>query len=103
MEKRLFTTAALASALALVMGCSSAGPTADPSSKRRSIDAEVDNAMTQLYAQVKGSRELVAKSRGVLVFPKVVSAGLVLAGSYGEGSLQSSGSRTYYSTGSASV
>ena len=103
MEKRLFATAVFATAVSLVTGCSSAGPTADPSSKRRSIDADVENAAAQLYAQVKGSRELVAKSRGILVFPKVVSAGLVLAGSYGEGSLQASGSKTYYSTGSASV
>jgi len=103
MQRRLVTASLLGWTVMLAAACSSAGPTADPESKRRSIDAGVDNATAQLYAQVKGSRELIAKSRGVLVFPKVVSAGLVLAGSYGEGSLQASGTRTYYSTGSASV
>jgi hypothetical protein len=34
--------------------------------------------MQRLYATVRGSQELVAKSRGVLVFPSVVHAGFVV-------------------------
>ena len=46
----------------------------------------------------------MAKARGVLVFPKVVSAGLVVGGSYGKGQLMVGG-RTdgYYSTASVSA
>lgn len=80
------------------------GGKSDVASKRRTIDAAVDGAMTKLYTQVPGSRELVAKSKAVLVFPTVLSAGFVVGGSYGEGSLRS-GPRTlgYYSTVAGSV
>jgi len=104
MNKRLFLANFSAVAVLALAACSTDSKVSDAVGKRRSIDADVDYAMSQLYAQVKGSRELVAKARGVLVFPKVVSAGLVIAGSYGEGALLRSGSpSTYYSTGSASV
>ena len=64
----------------------------------------VDSTLDRLYKEVRGSRELVAKASGVLVFPKVVSAGLVVGGEYGKGALRSGG-RTdgYYSMGSLSV
>jgi lipid-binding SYLF domain-containing protein len=102
---------ALATAAALglgsVTGCSTTTSTAtgdSPMAKRESIDASVDAALTKLYQQVPGSRELVAKSRGTLVFPSVLSAGFVVGGSYGEGALRR-GSRTvgYYSTAAGSV
>ena len=68
------------------------------------IDRNTDAAMTKLYAQVPGSRELVAKARGVLVFPNVVSAGLVVGGSYGKGELLVGGRREgYYRTTSVSA
>ncbi|MBS0341396.1 MAG: hypothetical protein JSS56_12780 [Proteobacteria bacterium] len=60
--------------------------------------------MTKLYSQVPGSRELVGKSKGVLVFPSVVSAGLGIGGSYGQGALRTGGkTEGYYSTTAASV
>ena len=102
---------ALATAAALglggIAGCSTTTSTASggsPMAKRESIDASVDAALTKLYQQVPGSRELVAKSRGTLVFPSVLSAGFVVGGSYGEGALRR-GSRTvaYYSTAAGSI
>jgi lipid-binding SYLF domain-containing protein len=86
-------------------GCSSpSGGAADPGAKRREIDASVDNALSQLYTNVPGSRELANKSRGMLVFPKVVSAGFVVGGSYGEGALREGGTSSgYYSVGAGSV
>jgi lipid-binding SYLF domain-containing protein len=78
--------------------------TADPAAKRREIDSSVDNALSELYAKGGGSKELVSKARGVLVFPKVVSAGFVVGGSYGEGALREGGTTTgYYSVGAGSV
>jgi len=97
---------ALAGAMLIGVACSTTGPgaTADPAAKRYSIDASVDAALTKLYAQVPGSRELVARSKGVLVFPGVVSAGFVVGGSYGEGALRVAGhSEGYYSTTAAAV
>ena len=101
----LATAAALG--LGTVAGCSTTTSTASggsPMAKRESIDASVDAALSKLYQQVPGSRELVAKSRGTLVFPSVLSAGFVVGGSYGEGALRR-GSRSvaYYSTAAGSV
>ncbi len=88
---------------ALAAGCSST-PTADEASaKRREIDAGVDRALADLY-QAPGARELTGKAKGVLVFPKVTSAGFIVGGSYGQGALRK-GSTTagYYSVGGGSV
>jgi lipid-binding SYLF domain-containing protein len=52
---------------------------------------------------VPGSRELVSKARGVLVFPSVIQAGLIVGGQYGEGALRVGGTSVgYYSTASGS-
>ena len=87
-------------------GCSttSSGGATDPAAKRREIEAAVDNALSQLYANVPGARDLAAKSSGMLVFPRVVSAGFVVGGSYGEGALRKGAiSSSYYSVGAGSV
>jgi len=102
---------AIASAAALgigaITGCSTTTTAPggnDTMAKRESIDANVDAALARLYAQDPSSRELVAKARGVLVFPSIVSAGLVVGGSYGQGALRVHGRTTeYYSTAAGSV
>ncbi|MEA3092044.1 MAG: hypothetical protein QOJ04_3386, partial [Caballeronia sp.] len=43
-----------------------------------------------------GSRELVGKARGVLVFPSVIQAGFWIGGQYGEGALRVGGQTTGY-------
>ena len=74
------------------------------SSKREAINANVDSALTRLYATVPGSRELVAKSRGVLVFPSVIQAGFIVGAQTGDGALRVGGSTVgYYNTSSVSV
>jgi lipid-binding SYLF domain-containing protein len=71
--------------------------------KRRSIDAKVHGTISRLYSTVQGSRELVAKANGVLVFPSVLQAGFVVGGQYGEGALRVGGKSVgYYSTVSGS-
>jgi lipid-binding SYLF domain-containing protein len=87
-------------------GCTTTpGPAGeDPAAHKRRIDASVDAALTKLYGQVPPSRELVAKSRGALVFPEVISAGLGIGGSYGEGALRKGGrTAAYYKVVSAAV
>jgi len=106
------TLLAIASAAALavgsITGCSTTTTTDratdNPAAKRMSIDANVDAALARLYAQDPSARELVAKSRGTLVFPSVVSAGFVVGGSYGQGALRIHGHTSeYYSTAAGSV
>jgi lipid-binding SYLF domain-containing protein len=72
-------------------------------SKRQSIDASVDGTLSRLYSTVPGSHELLAKSRGVLVFPQVLQAGFIVGAQYGEGALRVGGATVgYYSTASGS-
>ena len=72
-------------------------------SKRRAIDAKVHGTLSKLYANVRGSRELVDKANGLLVFPSVIKVGFVAGGEYGEGALRVGGKSVgYYSTVSGS-
>ncbi|WP_354683183.1 YSC84-related protein [Cupriavidus necator] len=110
MNRRHFVTRVAGSGLlvATVMaaGCTTTGTRAssDPAAKKKEIDAGVDGALNRLYASVNGSRDLAQRAQGVLVFPRVIAAGLVVGGEYGEGALRSRGSTVgYYSTAQASV
>jgi len=55
------------------------------------IDAKVDAALASLYADNPAARDLAAKAKGILVFPRVVKAGLLVGGHYGEGALRAGG------------
>jgi lipid-binding SYLF domain-containing protein len=110
MQRRHFmlkTTAALAFGGLALAGCTTTGNTPDNAhidhSKRQSIDASVDGTLSKLFTTVPGSRELVSKARGVLVFPSVLQAGFIVGGQYGEGALRVGGASVgYYSTVSGS-
>ncbi|MDQ7977188.1 YSC84-related protein [Paraburkholderia sp. SARCC-3016] len=110
MQRRNFilkSSAALAFGSLALAGCTTTGKSGESAatdmSKRQSIDASVDGTMSRLYSTVTGSRELVAKSRGVLVFPSVLQVGFIVGGQYGEGALRVGGSSVgYYSTVSGS-
>jgi lipid-binding SYLF domain-containing protein len=67
------------------------------------IDDEVGAALRRFYRHVHGSRELVREASGVLVFPRIIKAGMGIGGEYGEGALRIRG-RTiaYFNTISAS-
>lgn len=68
------------------------------------IDAGYDATLNRLYSSVPGSRELVSKARGTLIFPSVIAAGLGVGGQYGEGELRAAGmSPVYYNLASVSV
>ncbi|NTZ86951.1 hypothetical protein FCJ61_29165 [Burkholderia metallica] len=110
MQKSLAMKAAAAvmlGSLALA-GCTTTPNKSDnastSASKRESIDASVNATLSRLYSTVPGSRELVAKSRGVLVFPNVLQAGFIIGGQSGNGALRVGGSTVgYYNTSSLSV
>jgi lipid-binding SYLF domain-containing protein len=85
-------------AVALVAsGCTTtSGTSGDPAAQRQSIDAAADSALSRLYAQQPGTRELVASARGILVFPSFVSAGFIVGGGSGQGALRKGGKTTGY-------
>ena len=110
MNRRHFVTRVAGSGLlvATVMaaGCTTTGTSAskDPVAKKQEIDAGVDGALNRLFSTNAGARDLAQRAQGVLVFPRVISAGLVVGGEYGEGALRSKGATVgYYSTSQASV
>lgn len=91
--------------LLLATGCAvtRGGGDKTPSERRRDIDTGADTTLTRLREQVRGSGELIAKSRGMLVFPRILAAGLVVGGEYGEGVLRAGGrSQGYYRAASGS-
>ena len=105
-----FRTAMSAAAVAVAglafVGCTTTmkGESASSTTSRASIDAQVDATLSKLYTNVAGSRELVAKSKGVLVFPAVVGASFVVGAQYGRGALRVNGrTESYYSTTAGSL
>ena len=111
MQRRQFiamTSALVASGGLSLAGCTTTTPSSSATpeanaGRHQSIDADVNSTLSRLYGTVNGSRELVGKARGVLVFPSVISAGFWFGGQYGQGALrigeQTSG---YYSIAAAS-
>ena len=71
---------------------------------KRQLDDGYRVTLDRLYETTPGSRELVAKARGVLVFPRVLAAGFVVGGEYGEGELRTGGQVVgYYRTTTGSL
>ena len=117
MQKRSFLIRATATAtLALaglagvaLSGCTTTTSTggaarSDPAAVKTEIERGAYDTLERLYKEVSGSRELVRKANGVLVFPNVLAAGLVVGGEYGRGVLRTGGqSVNYYSLTTLSV
>jgi hypothetical protein len=51
------------------------------------LDHAVAGALKKLYAKYPGALELSKVAKGVMVFPSVTKAGLLVGGQYGEGTL----------------
>ena len=67
------------------------------------IRRDVHAALDKLYDRSSFARVLAETARGILVFPNVVQAGLVIGGQYGEGALVKNGRVVaYYNTAGAS-
>lgn len=104
--RTVMSATAVAVAGLVFVGCTTTmkGDSTSSMSSRASIDAEVNATLTKLYSNAPGSRELVAKSRGVLVFPAVVGASYVVGAQYGRGALRVNGrTEGYYSTTAGSL
>ena len=68
------------------------------------MDARATAALERLYQTAPGSKELVARSKGVLVFPSVVGGSFVVGVEHGRGVLRVGGrTDSYYSTTGASI
>ncbi len=110
MKKINLRTVSLAIALGLgsiaMVGCTTTTQKtqAAPASSRAAMETAVNETLSRLYSTVPGSREMVSKAAGVLVFPAVVGGSFGVAPDHGTGALRVGGSTVnYYSTTSASI
>ena len=114
-RQTIVTRAAALAAVALlgtqIAACTTTSPNAQGSdvmsstNKHATTNSQADSVLSRLYTTANGSRELVGRAKGVLVFPSVLNAGFVVGGQYGEGVLRTGGGRPlgYYNIASASV
>jgi lipid-binding SYLF domain-containing protein len=71
---------------------------------REELDANVREAVNELYKHSSAAKELAGKSVGMLVFPKVVKMGIGIGGEYGEGALLVGGKTVaYYNIAAGSI
>ena len=102
--------AVLVAGSALLAGCTTTSPdSAKPTSSTASnadtrVDADARATLNRLYSTVAGSRDVVQRAAGVLVFPKVIGGALIIGAEHGQGVLLEKGRTTgYYSTTGASI
>ncbi|MEO7207976.1 MAG: YSC84-related protein [Steroidobacteraceae bacterium] len=97
MRRKIFAASGLAVA-ALLMSAVSFGATS------AEINERVHVAMHQFYQLNPQHKDLAARAKGVLVFPRITKGGVGVGGEFGEGALRIDGKNVaYYSVSSASV
>ncbi len=94
----LWTVVCLAFVLSLYLSIPSYAKTA------KEINGEVNAALKVFSQQVRGGKEFLNASKGVLVIPNILKAGLGVGGEYGEGALRIGGKTVeYYSIAGGSA
>jgi lipid-binding SYLF domain-containing protein len=69
----------------------------------RDIDAETNKALDLLYSTQPRARNLASRATAILVFPKIIKAGLIIGGQSGDGALRVNGTTVgYYNISAAS-
>lgn len=71
---------------------------------KEKIDRRVDKTLTEFREDINGADEVLAKAKGILVFPSIKKGGFGVGGEYGQGALRI-GDETvaYYSNAAASI
>lgn len=98
--RRSFLSSILTGIAALAMASTSPSATAATAEE---LNTDAAQALENLYKTNPTAQSLSKTAKAVLVFPKIVKAGLVFGGSYGEGVLTRNGKFSgYYNSVSAS-
>ena len=75
-----------------------------PRSDSTQLDTRATAALERLYQTAPGTKELVARSKGVLIFPSVIGGSFVVGVQHGDGVLRVNGrDHSFYSTTGASI
>lgn len=80
----------------LVLGFSISGTLTASAKSAKEIDVSVDVALERFRTEVKGAEEFLEAAKGILVMPRVLKAGFVFGGEYGEGALRVDGETVEY-------
>lgn len=103
MNAKVWAFAALALLSALISGCTATATTSTTTTnspkeaagfgalsaeQRRELDDGYRDTLRRLYETTPGSRELVGKAAGVLIFPRAIAAGFIVGGEFGNGELR---------------
>src|SRR2546429_462159 len=96
----VMATALAAGSIAMV-GCTTTKPETQsaPRADATTVNARANAALERLYQTAPGSKEMVARSKGVLIFPSVIGGSFVIGVEHGRGGLRVGGqNKGYYST-----
>mgnify|MGYP003618913595 FL=1 len=75
-----------------------------PRADATTINTRANAALERLYQTAPGSKEMVQRAKGVLIFPSVIGGSFVVGVEHGRGVLRVAGNnRGYYSTTGASI
>ena len=89
-----------------MVGCTTTTDNAQASNRsaRASLEAQTNATLSRLYDTAPGSRELIARAKGVLVFPAVIGGSFVIGVQHGQGVLRvGNKTHSYYTTTGASI
>ncbi len=104
--RSLLVAAVVGTAGVAMVGCTTTKESAQasPRADRASLESQANATLSRLYETAPGSRELVARARGVLVFPAVIGGSFVIGVQHGEGVLRvANKTHSYYTTTGASI
>ena len=89
--------------VAALIAVASLAPQTAAAASAAELDRDAKAALENLVSTVPAAKALAAEAKGILVFPGIVKAGLVVGGQYGEGVLYKGGKVAgYYNTAGAS-
>ena len=98
--------AALAASALTMTACTTTKPdtASAPRSDSTTVNTRANAALERLYQTAPGSKEMVQRAKGVLIFPSVIGGSFVVGVEHGRGVLRVGGSnRGFYSTTAASI
>ena len=101
--RRFFHRSLAATATALATGSALTLATTARAATAEDLDKDAAQALQSLYKSNATAESISKKAKAILIFPKIIKAGLVFGGSYGEGVLMKGAAQSgYYNSVSAS-
>ena len=91
--KRLLLAVALTLVTAMIGTLSASFALAASASE---IDSTATQSLTTLFKSNPGAKALADKAKGILIFPRIVKGGFIIAGQFGDGALRKGGKTVGY-------